>query len=222
MADPLIDRSTFPVAWSRLHGGAGTGGIVGWWLGVSYRLARPLARLGVAPDVVTAAAVALAWAAVWPSTVGGRAGALGVAAAVAASGVADGVDGAVALLRGRATRWGFVLDSAADRVAEAGHLTALWLLGAPAGLCVAAGAVGALFEYVRARAGAAGLEGLAVITVAERPTRLVVTAAFPLGVAVLPGWRVPLLTTAAAALVAVSAVGLGQLARAVRRALRDG
>jgi hypothetical protein len=47
------------------------------------------------------------------------------------SAVADTVDGAVAVIAGRATRLGQVDDSLADRLGEACWLVALWLVGAP-------------------------------------------------------------------------------------------
>ena len=39
---------------------------------------------------------------------------------VGASGLLDNLDGAVAVLSGRTSRWGFVLDSGCDRLADAG------------------------------------------------------------------------------------------------------
>ena len=58
---------------------------------------------------------------------------------VVVSGLLDGLDGAVAVLTDRATRWGHVLDSLVDRCSDGLYLVALWLVGAPAGVCVAAG-----------------------------------------------------------------------------------
>jgi CDP-diacylglycerol--glycerol-3-phosphate 3-phosphatidyltransferase len=74
-----------------------------------------------------------------------------------------------------------------------------------------------LQEYARARAGAGGLAEAAVITVWERPTRVIVTAAFLLAAGVLlDGLWVRL---GAAAWVGLGAVGLVQLLVAVRRRL---
>lgn len=69
---------------------------------------------------------------------GGRWPLAAVAVAVAA-GLLDNLDGAVAILAGRTSRWGFVLDSLADRLSDAAYVAALWLLGAPGPLCVAGG-----------------------------------------------------------------------------------
>ncbi len=77
---------------------------------------------------------------------------------VAASGLLDSLDGAVAVLTDRATRWGAVLDSVVDRVSDALYLVALWLVGAPAWACVVGRRAAArLQEYARARATAVGM-----------------------------------------------------------------
>ena len=70
----------------------------------------------------------------------------------AVSGVADNIDGAVAVLTDRATRFGYVLDSVVDRVSDALYLVALWVVGAPAAVCVLGGVLMLLQEYLRARA----------------------------------------------------------------------
>jgi CDP-diacylglycerol--glycerol-3-phosphate 3-phosphatidyltransferase len=128
---------------------------------------------------------------------------------------ADGLDGAVAVLTGRASRLGYVYDSVADRLGELAWLIAFRLAGAPGWLVVAAGAASWLQEYARARATAAGMSELGVVTVAERPTRVLV-AIFGL----LLGFVAPPLITAATAVwLLLALVGLAQLAPAVRRAL---
>jgi len=143
------------------------------------------------------------------------------AAAVAASGLLDSLDGAVALLRGRASAAGFVLDSVADRMADTLCLLGLWLLGAPAPLVVTAGVAVYLLEYTRARAGNAGFGEIGVVTMGERPTRLIVTVAGLLVAGVLPPLREAAALAAAAGLLAVAAGGCGQLTVVLRRVLRD-
>jgi len=54
-------------------------------------------------------------------------------------------------------------------------------VGAPVGVCVAAGVLMLLQEYARARANAAGLPDIGIVTVWERPTRVIVTTMFLLG-----------------------------------------
>jgi CDP-diacylglycerol--glycerol-3-phosphate 3-phosphatidyltransferase len=153
----------------------------------------------------------------------GPAGMLAGGLVVALASVADGLDGAVAVIGGRASRLGFVYDSAADRAGEAAWLLAFWLAGAPGWLAAAAGAVSWLHEYVRARAAAAGMHEIGAVTVGERPTRVAVSIAGLIvgGAAgpVRPGWAAVVLTVAAVAWVALGVSGLVQLTIAVRRAL---
>lgn len=184
-----------------------------------YVLARPLAAAGVAPDLVTVGGLLAAGLVAWLAALGGAW--FGAAAAVVVlSGLLDGVDGAVALLTDRATRFGFVLDSLVDRGADLLYLLALWLAGAPDGACVAAGVVTLLHEYTRARAAAGGLADVGVVTVGERPTRVVITAAFLLAAASYPAEAATWAALGAWAWLAVSVVGFVQLLVVVRRRLR--
>lgn len=218
-----MDRAEYLRRWSALHGDVPPSGLVGAWLRVAYALGAPLGRAGVHPDAVTLLGLAVAFAAVLPARAGGR-WVLLASALVAVSAVLDGLDGAVAVLTGRACRWGFVLDSACDRLAEAAFAVALWQVGAPGWAAVGAAGVGWLHEYVRARAMAAGMTGVGVVTVSERPTRVLVTAAFLLAAGLRPGaasgWTTGWATAGVMAGIAVGLIGLVQLAVAVRRALR--
>jgi CDP-diacylglycerol--glycerol-3-phosphate 3-phosphatidyltransferase len=218
----LTDRAAYFRRWAELHGGydplAGSR-LVRWWLGGLYAVARPIAAAGVAPGAVTTAAVALGYAVVGVATAGPSWAPL-AALLVALSGYADGLDGAVAILRDRVSRWGFVVDSVADRATDAAYLLALWVLGAPGGLCCGAAAAVVLLEYGRARAGNAGMGEIGVVTVGERPTRVVVTAAFLLAAGVLRSRADLAVTLGAAATLGVAAVGATQLAVVVRRVLR--
>jgi CDP-diacylglycerol--glycerol-3-phosphate 3-phosphatidyltransferase len=88
------------------------------------------------------------------------------------SGLADSIDGALAIGTGRASQRGFVLDSVADRLTEAAYAGALWAAGAPGWLAVAFGALCWLPDYLRARAGQAGIDRTGPVSVWERPTRV--------------------------------------------------
>jgi CDP-diacylglycerol--glycerol-3-phosphate 3-phosphatidyltransferase len=203
------------------HGGydpASGGALVRLWLGLTYRLARPLTAAGTPPAAVTALAAALPAAALPAASAGGRWPLL-AALVVVVSGLLDNLDGAVAILRARTSAAGFVLDSVADRIADGLCLTVLWALGAPGWLTVAAGAGVVLLEYTRARAGNAGFGEIGVVTVGERPTRVILVAAGLLAAGVLPGWRAGIATAAAAAEVGAALVGLGQLTVVLRRVL---
>jgi CDP-diacylglycerol--glycerol-3-phosphate 3-phosphatidyltransferase len=179
---------------------------------------RPLARAGVAPDAVTAGGVVLAALVLPPAAAGDRWLLLAVAVVVL-SAVLDGIDGTVAILSGRVTRWGYVLDSVCDRLADAAYLAALWLAGAPGPLCAAAGTAVLLLEYLRARATAAGMSEVGVVTVAERPTRVIITAMFLLGAGLYPAAAGTWSAAGAAAILTVAVVGLAQLVRVVHRRL---
>jgi phosphatidylglycerophosphate synthase len=204
--------------WQALHGGYDPRGnpLVRWWLSLSYAVARPFAVARVSPDLVTLLAVLLAAAALGPAAAGGW-WLLLAAAMVVLSGLLDNVDGAVAVLTGRATPWGAVLDAVADRIADLLFLAALLLAGAPVVACALGGALMFLLEYVRARVAAAGLTDVGVVTVWERPTRVIVTAAFLVAGAVVGD---PWPALGAWAWVGLGAVGLVQLAVVVRRRLR--
>jgi CDP-diacylglycerol--glycerol-3-phosphate 3-phosphatidyltransferase len=216
-----MDAEEFRRRWAVLHGGAAVTGVVGGWLSVSRALAMPLARARVAPSAVTVAALVTGLLAVVPAAARGR-WALLAAALVGVSGVLDGLDGSVAVLQGRASRWGFVLDSVCDRVAEAGFAAALYAAGAPGWLVVVSAATGWLQEYLRARAAAAGMTGIEVVTVSERPTRIAVAAMFLLGAGVYPPAGATWAAAGAAVGLTAGLVGLWQLLAAVRRVVREG
>jgi phosphatidylglycerophosphate synthase len=214
-----VERQEYLRRWSELHGGAGTGGVVGLWLRLTHAAARPLARAGAGPNAVTVLGLLVALAALPVAAAGGRWPVL-ACAVVVLSGLFDNLDGAVAVLTGRATRWGSVLDAVCDRVADAGYLVALWLVGAPAWLAVTAGGLMGLQEYLRARAGSAGMSEVGVVTVSERPTRVIVTAMFLLAAGVYPDSAGTWACAGAAVWAGLGAVGLAQLAVVVRRRLR--
>jgi CDP-diacylglycerol--glycerol-3-phosphate 3-phosphatidyltransferase len=208
--------------WSALHAGFDPrrSFLVGLWLGWTHTVARPLVAARVAPDLITLAGLAAGAAVVGFTSLGGRwvftAGAL-----VVASALLDNLDGAVAVMTDRATRWGSVLDSVTDRVCDGLFLTALWVLGAPGWLCVLGGTLMGLHEYTRARAAAAGMSEIGVITVWERPTRVIVTAVFLGCAGSYPGGDQGWATLAAAAWLGLGLVGLGQLLVVVRHRLMN-
>jgi phosphatidylglycerophosphate synthase len=192
---------------------------VGWWLRFTYRLAVPLVRLRVGPDAVTVLGLLVAVAALLPASRGGRWPLLAVLLVVV-SGVLDNIDGAVAVLGGRTTRWGFVLDSLCDRISDAAYAAALALAGGSWGLAVTGAALAWLQEYVRARAAVAGMPEIGVVNVSERPTRVIVTAMFLLGAGLYPASASRWALAGTAAWVTLGAVGLVQVLIVVRRRLR--
>jgi len=218
-----MDDSDHVRHWAALHATEPPGGVVGGWLRGAAAVARPLARAGVSPDIVTVAALVAALAAVPLAAVDGWIGPASAAVAVAVSGLLDALDGAVAVQAGRTTRVGFLLDSALDRLADAAFPAALAIAASGAKTGTAAGggtaatrlAIGAVaacwwLEYVRARGSLAGVAGRPLVTPGERPTRIILTVL---------GLGLPVLAAAAlwAHLVIVGASGLWLFGSSIRR-----
>lgn len=191
---------------------------MGGWLTVVHALARPLARRRVSPDLVTAFGLLVAACAAWVAYAG-DAWLWAAVLLILLSGVLDNLDGAVAVLSDRTTAWGHVLDSVVDRCCDTLYLVALWAVGAPVAVCVAGGFAMGLAEYVRARAAGAGMAEVGVVTVFERPTRVLVAAAFVLGAAVFPGSAEGWVTAGAWLWLGLATIGLVQILVAVRRRL---
>ncbi|MET0448422.1 MAG: CDP-alcohol phosphatidyltransferase family protein [Aeromicrobium sp.] len=206
--------------WSRAHGDVDPDSSrwISGWLSIVHRLTARLAGRGISPGLVTgagllvsAAVPLLAWLGDWWPLL--------AAVCVVAAGLLDGIDGALARWDGTASRWGGVLDDLVDRCSDLLMISAIALLGAPAGLCVGVGICTMLLESARASARAGGLEGIGVLTVWERPSRLIV-AAFATGLCGIVGSSVPGIATGAAAIaLALSVAGLLQLVVVLRRTL---
>jgi phosphatidylglycerophosphate synthase len=211
------DREAFFDRWAELHGGYDprSNVLVRWWLGIAYGVARPFAAARVPPDLVTVAGLLMIGVAALLARGEGWV-LLCAAVAVVLAGLLDSVDGGVAVLRDRVTSWGAFLDSVTDRVGDLVMVLALGLAGAPWQVCVVGGALMFLLEYARARAAVAGMTEVGVVTVWERPTRVVVTATFLAATALLDD---PWPALGAWAWVGLGVVGLVQLIVVVRRRL---
>jgi CDP-diacylglycerol---glycerol-3-phosphate 3-phosphatidyltransferase len=167
-------------------------------------LARLLLRVGVTPNAVTVA-----------GTVGVLIGALGFGARgylitglviVTLSALTDLLDGTMARIRGTSTKFGALLDSTMDRIADGAVIGAVtfWLAGQgnPWGgvvaglLCLVAGQV---VSYVKARAEGLGLS--ANVGIAERAERLIIVGVGGILHTVFPGdWGLPVALWVLAAL----------------------
>lgn len=180
-------------------------------------VARLLLRWGVSPDVVTLV-----------GTLGVCVGALGFyprgeflwgTLVIVAFVFSDLVDGTMARLSERSSRWGAFLDSTLDRIADAAVFAGilLWYAGDGGDLPLVALALwclvsGAVVSYAKARA--EGLGMTANVGVAERAERLVVV----LAAAGLHGLGVPYVLAGGLWLLAVgAAVTVAQRMGAVRR-----
>jgi phosphatidylglycerophosphate synthase len=207
--------------WQVLHGGYDprTGSV--WlrgWLTMVYAIARPLARRGVQPDVITLSSLWLGGLVLVLAEAGGR---WWIAAGwvMVASGLFDTLDGCVAVLEHRTTRWGYVLDSAVDRVNDALYLLAVVAVGCPAELAVWLGFGFFFMEYLRARAGNAGGDEVGRVTMAERPTRVIVLSPSLHFSGVFPGLSDVLPVVGPSLLLAMTVLSIAQLGVAVRRQL---
>lgn len=221
----------------RLEEGAQPGGrVAAAYLRLPYLVGAPLARAGVDPNLLTLAALWLALVAGWTATLG-PGWAAGAGALTLLAGVADSVDGAVAVLQDRASAFGFVWDSTADRLADLAVIAGPVVLVAteadpgwrPVAVATGAAAAGLvlLLEYVRARAQAGQVAAAwSMVTPGERPTRVIVlglaglaVGAAQLGGDALAGAALNLgYPLALAALALLEAAGCAQLLVAVRHA----
>ena len=179
--------------------------------------ARALLRAGVSPDVVTLV-----------GTLGVCTAALGLyprghlfwgTIAVALFALSDTVDGTMARVSGRPSRWGAFLDSTLDRVADGAIFAGLvlWFAGRGADLLMAALALyclvtGSVVPYAKARAESLGMS--ADVGIAERADRVVIV----LLATGLAGIGVPYVQAAALWLLAAAAtVTVAQRMLVVRR-----
>lgn len=207
--------------WQELHGGydprTGSAWLRGW-LTMVYAIARPLAKRGVQPDVVTISSIWLAGAVLVLSEAGGR---WWIAAGwtMVASGLFDTLDGCVAVLEERTTRWGYVLDSAVDRINDGIYLLCVVAVGTPPELAVALGFSFFFMEYLRARAGNVGGDDVGRITMAERPTRVILLSPSIHFSGVFLGLSDVLPVVGPGLLLAMTLVSIVQLAVAIRRQL---
>jgi phosphatidylglycerophosphate synthase len=167
-----------------------------------WTLARPIAR--VPPTAITATGAVLAVdAAMFADRLP-----LATLGLILASALCDGLDGAVAVVSGRATRVGAVADRIADRIADCAFALAIWRCGAPLWLAAAAGVLSLVHELSRTVLGG---RLRTAITVAERPTRVVCAALAAASASVSDASWPP--TVCASVWVGAALIGLGQLTR---------
>ena len=167
-----MKRNEFFATWSKLHLDAPITGIVKGWLSISYPLARVLCALRITPNALTVLGVVLAAAALFfPTSV--------IALIfIALSLICDGVDGSVAIISGRASDFGSIFDSIADRITEALWFFAAYQWGIAPEICLTLFALSLTQEYARARMASLGFHELGVVTIAERPVRASAIAIF--------------------------------------------
>ena len=167
-----MKREEFFATWSTLHLDAQIKGIVKGWLSISYVIARGLSALRITPNVLTLLGVLSGVALLfYPVSI------LGLIFLVLSL-ICDGVDGSVAIVSGKVSKFGATLDAIADRITEALWFTALYQWGIAPEICLALFALALTQEYARARMASLGFEQIGVVTIAERPVRASAIAIF--------------------------------------------
>jgi archaetidylinositol phosphate synthase len=160
-----VDKNEFFTTWSNLHGGAKIEGIVKTWLQISYATAKFFAKLRVTPNLLTFAGLFFAIA-LWQF-----ANSWVAALFLVLSLFFDGIDGSLAILQKKTSKFGAFTDSFVDRISEVFWALALYKLGAPAALVFVALLATYVQEYIRARSGGLGHNEVGIVTICERPVR---------------------------------------------------
>ena len=158
-----MSREEFFSTWSDLHGKAKISGIVKAWLSISYLIVKPISKVRITPNILTMFGLFFgvilflnantAWASVL----------------LVLSLICDGIDGSLAILTKKPTKWGAILDSVVDRLTEIFWVLALYKIGADLKLLVLVLLTASLQEYVRARSAGLGVSEVGIVTFAERP-----------------------------------------------------
>jgi len=206
-----VDKKEFFTTWSDLHGGAKIEGVVKAWLQISYATAKFFAKLRVTPNLLTFAGLFFAialwqFANSWPA-----------ALFLVLSLFFDGIDGSLAILQKKTSKFGAFTDSFVDRISEVFWALALYELGAPATLVFIALLATYVQEYLRARAGGLGHEEVGIVTICERPVRA--SLIFIAIIANLIGLEI--ISVVAAVWVAMQVIALSQLTRSLYKRLTN-
>ena len=206
-----MDKKEFFTTWSNLHGGAKIEGIVKTWLQISHASAKFLSKLRVTPNLLTFAGLFFAIA-LWQF-----ANSWAAALFLVLSLFFDGIDGSLAILQKKTSKFGAFTESFVDRISEVFWALALYKLGAPASLVFVALLATYIQEYLRARAGGLGHEEVGIVTICERPVRA--SLIFIAIVANLVG--LDLVTAISIIWVAMQFIALSQLTGSLYKRLRS-
>ncbi|WP_439030602.1 CDP-alcohol phosphatidyltransferase family protein [Gordonia terrae] len=171
---PASAREAALEAWSGLHGGIDPRNSF-WvrnWVLISHACARPLVRLGLTPNTVTALGV-IATAVGLCLTILGEWWPLLAAVVIVVAALLDGIDGAIAAQTGTASRWGRINDAVADRFSDVMLVGIVVVVGAPPWIGATLAVLTLILEITRATAQAVGMKGPGAVTVWERPSRVI-------------------------------------------------
>ncbi len=160
-----LSRKDFFMEWSRLHGEAEIKGIVRAWLSISFTVTTALKAIRITPNVLTY--LSLICGALFLYFIDSH----WAIAFLVLSLMADGLDGSLAIITRRVSRWGAALDAVMDRIVESLWAIGLFLLGADWKWILLAWLAAFSQEYMRARAAGLGVHEVGVVTISERPIR---------------------------------------------------
>ena len=185
------------------------------WLRFMFVITTPLMR--VSPNVITLSsglfAVGLAVLARVPACY------WLVALGIFLLGILDGVDGVLAVRRNQVTQWGAFLDSMIDRVVDVAIGLMLVFAGADPLVVLIAVTLTLVHEYMRARAASVGYRLIGVVSVAEKPTRIILGMVAFTACSVMTGHAQSFATICAWVWLWLAFIGLTQLFTAYRKAL---
>lgn len=160
-----MTKNEFFLTWRKLHGDANISGIVKAWLSISYLLVKPLTKVRVTPNVLTILGL------LFGVLLYVNAETFWAPALLVLSLICDGIDGSLAIVTNKSTKWGAILDSTVDRLTEIFWVLALYKVGADIKLLIIVFLAASVQEYMRARAGGLGVAEVGIVTFAERPVR---------------------------------------------------
>jgi len=160
-----MKKGEFFLIWRRLHGDANISGIVKGWLSISYVVVKPLSKARVTPNILTIFGL------LFGVLLYVNAETFWAPALLVLSLICDGIDGSLAIVTTKSTKWGAILDSTVDRLTEIFWVLALYKIGADLKLLIIVLLSASVQEYVRARAAGLGVSEVGIVTFAERPVR---------------------------------------------------
>ena len=160
-----MKKDEFFSIWGRLHGDAEISGIIKGWLNISYLIVKPLAKVRITPNVLTILGL------LFGVLLYANAKTFWAPALLVLSLICDGIDGSLAIVTNKFTKWGAILDATVDRLTEIFWVLALYKVGADLNLLIIVLLAASVQEYMRARAAGLGVSEVGIVTFAERPVR---------------------------------------------------
>ncbi|NBY15776.1 MAG: CDP-alcohol phosphatidyltransferase family protein [Actinobacteria bacterium] len=211
-----MEYADYESAWVSLHGQAQPTGLIRIWLRLMFLITTPLIR--VRPNAVTLSSGVLALALVAASPAADLYWVIAVGIFVL--GLLDGIDGVLAVRRNAVTEWGGFLDSMMDRVVDVAILAMLLIAGADPIVTLIAGTLTLVHEYMRTRAASVGYRRIGKVTIAEKPTRIILGVIAFTACAIAPSQTQAFMDICAWAWLWLAFIGFTQLFALYRRELR--